>query len=653
MDLPPESVEPPPPDLDEQDLETLLGTPRRDAPATPADAPPTRRTRPPASPLPLSPGHPRCADPRSRSPRGGPPAARRPVRLAAAARVGDGRLDRRDDVGAARLAASLLSNEVIWGLLAAQGLLLASRLIAVGSSLFDPALPRPGRRDLLPIVLLLVFVIAPQAYAGYATEIAREAADEIFVEPVTAVVPTVSAAPDPSFLSTAPPGSPVPVPVAGSNRPAGHGAGDRRRLGRRSQHLPDRHDDHRVAGPGNPHGVDAVDPARHGRRPDGRRAGVPRQDQLAGRLRAASSRAVPGLRRDRVRRPDGRARDPDRRPDRLLRQGGPGWIRAGCRRPRRCRRQRRSRLLRSRLRRVRLHQGVLDHGRAPPPQRPAGARLRQGAQGLRGERLHPGRPAAGGDLGHSGLDRPRRIPERPDRPAPGPRPDGRDERPARPAARPCRPGHAGRARADLSGRGHAPAGRVGLRRPRLDPDPGRARDPCAGRAALPGRRDAALRRLRVAEAVLDRDRRQRRRRMQAGADAQTDADADADRHAQGERELVRDSRADTGEPSPSIESRTDRSAAPDRRPPLVGRPATDSATEGSPAPRRRRDVSRPAPRGAARSAGATPRGTRRGPWSSGSRGSGSGRRRPRPPRPAPGPGAARTGCRPRSRCRSG
>ena len=122
---------------------------------------------------------------------------------------------------APRLAASLLSNEVIWGLLAAQGLLLASRLIAVGSSLFDPALPRPGRRDLLPIALLLVFVIAPQAYAGYATEIAREAADEIFVEPATAVVPTVSAAPDPSFLSTPAPGlSPSPSPSAdpGSQR---------------------------------------------------------------------------------------------------------------------------------------------------------------------------------------------------------------------------------------------------------------------------------------------------------------------------------------------------------------------------------------------------------------------------------------------------
>jgi LCP family protein required for cell wall assembly len=104
-----------------------------------------------------------------------------------------------------RLAATLLSAEVIWGLLAAQALLLASRLIAVGSSLFDPTLPRPSRRDLAPIALLLAFVIAPQAYAGYATEVAREAADQIFVEPVAVAAPSGSPAPDPSFLASAPP----------------------------------------------------------------------------------------------------------------------------------------------------------------------------------------------------------------------------------------------------------------------------------------------------------------------------------------------------------------------------------------------------------------------------------------------------------------
>ncbi len=111
-----------------------------------------------------------------------------------------------------RLVATLLSTEAIWGLLGAQGLLLASRLIAVGSSLFDPALPRVGRRDFLPIALLLAFVIAPQAYVAYATEIAREAADQIFVEPgAVAAVPSAEPQPDPSFLTTVPP-SPSTTP---------------------------------------------------------------------------------------------------------------------------------------------------------------------------------------------------------------------------------------------------------------------------------------------------------------------------------------------------------------------------------------------------------------------------------------------------------
>ena len=115
---------------------------------------------------------------------------------------------------APRLAATLLSIEVIWGLFVAQGLLLASRLIAVGSSLLDPSFPKPGRRDLVPITLLLAFVIAPQAYAGYATEIARQAVDQIFVEPgpePVAAPPSTRPVPDPSFLLTTPP-SPSTAP---------------------------------------------------------------------------------------------------------------------------------------------------------------------------------------------------------------------------------------------------------------------------------------------------------------------------------------------------------------------------------------------------------------------------------------------------------
>ena len=120
-----------------------------------------------------------------------------------------------------RLAVSLLDPGVLWGLIALQALLLAWRLLAVGSSLWDPRLPRPGRRETLPIAaLLLIVVVAPQAYAGYATEVARETADQIFVEPSPPIIagPLESAEPDPSFLATSPPSpsasaSPSPTPT--------------------------------------------------------------------------------------------------------------------------------------------------------------------------------------------------------------------------------------------------------------------------------------------------------------------------------------------------------------------------------------------------------------------------------------------------------
>jgi LCP family protein required for cell wall assembly len=212
MDWPPESVDGPPPDLDEQDLETLRGRPRDPVEAV-ARAETTQPARPPqgrsrylAAVLDaLIPGL------------GHLVVGRRtrallfvsPLLLGLAAAAWSVAT-----TSGPRLAASLLSSEVIWGLLAAQGLLLAWRLLAVGSSLFNPALPRLGRRDALPIAVLIAFVVAPQAYAGYATEIAREAADQIFVTPAVAVVPTVSAVPDPSVLTTAPPRLPSAAPSA-------------------------------------------------------------------------------------------------------------------------------------------------------------------------------------------------------------------------------------------------------------------------------------------------------------------------------------------------------------------------------------------------------------------------------------------------------
>ena len=73
-------------------------------------------------------------------------------------------------------------------------------------------LPKPGRRDALPIAILLLVMVAPQAYAGYATETARETADEIFVEPSpVAVLPSAEPEPDPSNLDD---GATEPVAVA-------------------------------------------------------------------------------------------------------------------------------------------------------------------------------------------------------------------------------------------------------------------------------------------------------------------------------------------------------------------------------------------------------------------------------------------------------
>jgi len=104
-----------------------------------------------------------------------------------------------------RLAAELAADEVLVALLLFQGLFLVWRLAAVGSSLFNPRLPRPGVRDSLPIALLVVLIVAPQVYAGAITQAARDAANEIFVEepPPVAAAPSFTAEPDPSFLTPA------------------------------------------------------------------------------------------------------------------------------------------------------------------------------------------------------------------------------------------------------------------------------------------------------------------------------------------------------------------------------------------------------------------------------------------------------------------
>jgi LCP family protein required for cell wall assembly len=121
----------------------------------------------------------------------------------------------------------LVDDRVLLALIAAQGLLLGWRLLALGSSLADPRLPRPSLRDALPIALLAAVVIAPQAYAGYVTQVVRESADEVFVDPAGApgawrpestVPPAATAPPAASPLggtpSPTPTASPSPTPAA-------------------------------------------------------------------------------------------------------------------------------------------------------------------------------------------------------------------------------------------------------------------------------------------------------------------------------------------------------------------------------------------------------------------------------------------------------
>jgi LCP family protein required for cell wall assembly len=122
-------------------------------------------------------------------------------------------------VSPARLAATLIQSDVLWALMALQVAILAWRLIAVSSSLLRPGLPRPGRRDALPIVVLLVAIVAPQAYVAYATEVAREELDTVFADSPAIVSPSFEPEPeaslspaDPSLLPSATPPASRDVP---------------------------------------------------------------------------------------------------------------------------------------------------------------------------------------------------------------------------------------------------------------------------------------------------------------------------------------------------------------------------------------------------------------------------------------------------------
>ena len=118
-------------------------------------------------------------------------------------------------VSPARLGLTLIQSDVLWALIALQVAILAWRLLAVASSLLRPGLPRPGRGDALPIIVLLVAVIAPQAYVAYATEVAREELDAVFAgSSPEALSPSFTPEPDASLSPADPSLVPSPTPTA-------------------------------------------------------------------------------------------------------------------------------------------------------------------------------------------------------------------------------------------------------------------------------------------------------------------------------------------------------------------------------------------------------------------------------------------------------
>jgi len=123
-------------------------------------------------------------------------------------------------VGPVRLASLALDDTFLLGLLGLQALLLVWRLVAVGSSVLDPRLPRLRRRDVIPVALLAVIVIGPQAYLGYATSVARDEVNLVFA-PSTAGSGAWNPAPTPGPGVSAEPAAssaPTAVPALASSR---------------------------------------------------------------------------------------------------------------------------------------------------------------------------------------------------------------------------------------------------------------------------------------------------------------------------------------------------------------------------------------------------------------------------------------------------
>lgn len=112
------------------------------------------------------------------------------------------------------LAARLVDPAVLAWLLVLQLVVLAWRLLALGSSLLLSRQPRYSSVDVVPIALILVFVLAPQAYLADLTTAARDASNEVFSgDGDSSFVWHPSFSPSPSPESSTDPALPTPSPT--------------------------------------------------------------------------------------------------------------------------------------------------------------------------------------------------------------------------------------------------------------------------------------------------------------------------------------------------------------------------------------------------------------------------------------------------------
>ncbi len=109
--------------------------------------------------------------------------------------------------GPVGLGSLALDDRVLLGLIGLQAVVLLWRLAAMGSSLLNPRLPRLRGRDAIPVALVALIAIGPQAYLGYATSVARDEVNVVFAPSTTGSGAWKPATPTPGPGSSAGPDS--------------------------------------------------------------------------------------------------------------------------------------------------------------------------------------------------------------------------------------------------------------------------------------------------------------------------------------------------------------------------------------------------------------------------------------------------------------